>query len=79
MAEIVELNLRKHTRSGKPSSLFVDKVVEDVQASPLANSLWNNIVEQYNVKVTKGCESLCFENIVKLYAIVRGFHLQGVL
>ena len=58
VAEIVELYLRKHARSGKPSSLFVDIVFEDVQASPLVNSLLNNIVEQYNVKVTKGCESL---------------------
>ena len=51
----------------------MDKVVEDVQASPLANSSWNNIVEQCNVKETKGWESLCFENFVKLYAVMGGF------
>ena len=62
MAEIVELYFRKRTRIGKPSSIFVHKVVEDFKASPLANSLWSNIVEQCNVKVTKGCESLCLEN-----------------
>ena len=39
----------------------------------MAISLWNDKVEQYNVQVTKVCESLCFENIVRLYAIMRGF------
>ena len=73
IAEIAELCFKKHTRTGKPSSLPVDKVVEDVQASPRAKSLWNNIVEQCDVQVTKECQSLCFENIVKLYATVRGF------
>ena len=48
----------------------MDKVVEDVQASPRAKSLWNNIVEQCDFQVTKECQSLCFENIVILYASV---------
>ena len=73
IAEIAELCLKKHTRTGKPSLLPVDKVVEAVQASPRAKSLWNNIVEQCDVQVTKECQSLCFENIAKLYATVRGF------
>ena len=47
----------------------MDKVVEDVQDFSSANLLWNNIVEQCNVKLTKGC----FKNIVKLYVIMRGF------
>ena len=77
LVEIVELYFVKRTRTGKPSSLFVDKVIEDVQASPYANSSWNNIVEQCKVKLTKGCESLSFENIVKLYAFKRFFISKG--
>ena len=49
----------------------MDKVVEDVQAPPRAKSLWNNIVEQCDV--TKECQSLCFENIVILYATCERF------
>jgi hypothetical protein len=67
------INIAEIAELGKPSSLPVDKVVEFVQASPWAKSLWNNIVEQCDVQVTKECQSLCFENIVKLYATVRGF------
>ena len=53
----------------------MDKVVDDVQTSPRAKSLWSNIVEQCDVQVTKECQLLCFENIIKLYATVRGFSL----
>ena len=73
MAEIAKLHFRKRTWTGKTSSFMEDKIAEDAQASPLANSLWNNTVEQCNVKETKGCESLCFKNIVKQYAIMGGF------
>ena len=73
IAEIAEISFRKQTKIGKPTSLPVDKVVEEVQISPLAKSLWNNIVEQCDVGVSKECQNLCFENIIKLYATVRGF------
>ena len=73
IAEIAELSFKKHTKTGKLSSLPVDKVVDDVQTSPRAKSLWSNKVEQCDVQVTKECQSLCFENIIKLYATVRGF------
>ena len=73
IAEIAELSFKKHTKRGKILSLPVDKVVDDVQTSPRAKSLWSNIVEQCDVQVTKGCQLLCFENIIKLYATVRGF------
>ena len=34
----------------------------------LAKSLWNDIIEQSNsIAVSKECQSLCFENIGKLY------------
>ena len=73
VAEIAELSFKKYTKTGKLSSLPVDKVVDDVQTSPRAKSLWSNIVEQCDVQVTKECQLLCFENIIKLYATVRGF------
>lgn len=73
MAEITELCFRRQTKLSKPTSLPVDKVVEDVLTSPLAKSLWSNIVYQCDVEVSKECQSLCFENIVKLYATVRAF------
>jgi hypothetical protein len=71
IARIAESCFRKHTRIGKPTSLPFDKVVEDVQASPSAKRLWNNIIEQSDIAVSKECQSLYFENIVKLYATVR--------
>ena len=65
---LLESCFRKHTRIGKPTSLHVDKVIKNVQAPPLAKSLWNDIIEQSNnIAVSKECQSLCFENIVKLY------------
>ena len=53
--------------------LPVDKVVEEVQTSSFAKSLWSNIVDQCALEISKECQSLCFENIVKLYSTVRGF------
>ena len=43
IAEIAELSFKKHTKTGKLSSLPVDKVVDDVQTSSRAKSLWSNI------------------------------------
>jgi hypothetical protein len=49
-------------------SVHVDKVITNIQAPPLAKSLWNDIIEQSNsIAVSKECQSLCFENIGKLY------------
>ncbi len=73
IAKAAELCFRKHTKTGKSTSLPVDKVVEEVQASSFAKSLWSNIVDQCEVNVSKECQTLCFENIVKLYSTVRGF------
>ena len=73
IAEITELCFRRQTKVGKSTSLPVDKAVEDVLSSPLAKSLWNNIVDHCDVQVSKECQCLCFENIVKLYTTVRGF------
>lgn len=73
IAEITELCFRKQTKIGKHTSLPIDKVVEDVLSSPLAKSLWSNIVDQCDVNISKECQWLCFENIVKLYTTVTGF------
>ena len=73
IAKKAKLCFRKHTKTGKPTLLRVDKVVEDIQVSPLAKSLWNNILEHCDVVVSKECQSLCLENIIKLYATVRAF------
>ena len=62
------------------SHLPVDKDIENVQASPLAKSLWNNIIEESDVPVSKEWQSLCFENIVKLYATLSDVSLlHGIL
>ena len=53
--------------------LPVDKIVEEVQTSSFAKSLWSNIVDQCELEISKECQSLCFENIVKLYSTVWGF------
>ena len=73
IAEITELCFRRQTEVGKSTSLPVDKVVEDVLSSPLAKSLWNNIVEHCDVQVSKECHCLCFENMLE------DFRLQKIL
>jgi hypothetical protein len=41
--------------------------------SSLVKSLWCNIIANCDVEITKECQSLCLENIVKLYVAVRCF------
>ena len=53
--------------------LPVDKVVEEVQTSSFAKRLWSNIVDQWELELSKEWRSLCFENIAKLHSTVRGF------
>ena len=73
ITEIAELSFRRQTKIGKLASLPVDKVVEGVIMFAHAKSLWANVVDQCGIQVSKECQTLCFENIVKLYAIVRAF------
>ena len=73
IARTAELSFRKHTKTSKSLMLPVDKVAENVQTSSFAKSLWSNIVDQSELEVSKECQSLCFENIIKLYSTVRGF------
>ena len=73
IARTAELSFRKHTKTSKSLMLPVDKVAENVQTSSFAKSLWSNIVDQNELEVSKECQSLCFENIIKLYSTVRGF------
>lgn len=73
IAEISEICFKKCTQLGKPSSIPVDKIVEEVRTSPAAKSFWNNVLDQCDFEVSKECQTLCFENIVKLYVTVRSF------
>ena len=73
IAEFSEICFKKHTRSGKPNTLPVDKIVEEVQASPEAISIWNSLVDQCDLEISNQCQKLCFENIVKLYITARSF------
>ena len=68
-----ELCFKKHTKTSKSSMLPVDKVVEEVQTSSFAKRLWSNIVDQWELELSKEWRSLCFENIAKLHSTVRGF------
>ena len=71
--EVSELVFRKHTNKDKVTRLPVDKIVNEVLASSLVKSLWCNIIANCDVEITKECQSLCLENIVKLYVTVRCF------
>jgi hypothetical protein len=74
--EVSELVFRKHTNKDKVTRLPVDKIlkiVNEVLASSLVKSLGCNIIENCDVEITKECQSLCLENIVKLYVTVRFF------
>ena len=65
IGEVSELVFRKHTNK--------DKIVYEVLTSSLVKSLWCNIIENCDVEISKECQSLCLENIVKLYITVRPF------
>ena len=71
--EVSELVFRKHTNKDKVTRLPVDKIVIEVLSSSLVKSLWCNIVANCDVEISKECQSLCLENIVKLYVTVRCF------
>lgn len=73
VCEFSEIVFRKHTNKDKVTRLPVDNIVNEVLASSLVKSLWCNIVENCDVEISKECQSLCLENIVKLYITVRCF------
>ena len=47
--------------------------MNEVLSSALVKSLWNNILENCDTEISKECQSLCLENIIKLYIQVRCF------
>lgn len=51
----------------------MDKIVEEVRTTPAAKTFWDNVLDQCDFEVSKECQTLCFENIVKLYVTVRSF------
>ena len=73
LLEVSELLFRKHTNKDRVTRLPVDKIVIEALSSSLVKSLWCNIVANCDVEISKECQSLCLENIVKLYVTVRCF------
>ena len=73
IAEVPEMLFRKHTNSDMVTHLPVDTIVNEVISSPLVKNLWCNIIENCEVETSKECQSLCLENVVKLYVTVRCF------
>ena len=68
-----EIVFMKHTSKDRTIRLPVNIMVDEVLASSHVKSLWYNIVENCDIKISKECQSLCLENIVKLYLTVRSF------
>ena len=71
--ESSEIVFRQFTNKERITNLPVDKIVSEVLLSPVVKSLWCNIVGNCDVEISKECQSLCLENIVKLYVTVRSF------
>ena len=61
------------TSKDRTIRLPVNKMDDEVLASSHVKSLWCNIVTNCDIKFSKECQSLCLENVVKLYLTVRGF------
>ena len=70
---MAELLFRKHTDKDNVTRLPVDTIVNKVITSSLVKNLWCNITENCDVETSKKCQSLCPENVVKLYITVRCF------
>lgn len=73
IAEVTELVFRKNTNKDKVNYLPIDTIVNEVLTSPLVKSLWSNIIQNCYVQISKECQCLCLENVVKLYVTVRSF------
>ena len=70
IAEVSKVLLRKHTNSDRVTCLPVDTIVNEVISSPLVKNLWCNIIQNCEVETSKACQSLCLENVVKLYVLL---------
>ena len=73
IAEVSEIVFRKHTNKDKVTRLPVDTIVNEVISSPLVKNLWCNIIQNCDVEASKECQSLCLENVVRLYVTIRCF------
>ncbi len=73
IAEVADLLFRKYTDKDNVTRLLVDTIVNKVITSSLVKHLWCNIIENCVVETSKECQSLCLENVVKLYVTVRCF------
>ena len=73
IAEVCELTFRNNTNADRLSILPAETMVNKVLSSALVKSLCGNIVENCDTEISKECQSLCLENIIKLYIQVRCF------
>ena len=47
--------------------------MNEVLTSSFVKSLWCNILNNCDTEISKECQSLCLENIVKLFVTIRCF------
>ena len=73
IAKVCELTFRNNTNADRISHLPAETMVNEVLSSALVKTLWDNIVENCDTEISKECQSLCLENIIKLYNQVRCF------
>ena len=73
IAEVCELTFRNNTNADRISHLPAETMMNEVLSSALVKSLWDNIVQNCDTEISKECQSLCLENIIKLYIQVRCF------
>ena len=62
-----ELTFSNNTNADRLSILPAETMVNNVLSSALVKSLWGNIVENWDTEISKEHQSLCLENIIKLY------------
>ena len=73
IAEACELTFRNSTNEEMITHLPAETMVNEILSSASVNGLWDNIVENCDIEISKECKSLCLENLIKLYIRVRCF------
>ncbi|CAB4036894.1 Hypothetical predicted protein, partial [Paramuricea clavata] len=73
IAEACELTFRNSTNEEMITHLPAETMVNEVLSSASVNGLWDNIVENCDIQISKEWKSLCLENFIKLYIRVRCF------
>ena len=47
--------------------------MNEIISSPIVKNLWCNMIQNWDVETSKEGQSLCLENVVKVYVTVRCF------